>query len=166
MKRLFGHCGLFRLALSTKVATRASEWAASPKLHLALMLSCLLTPAAFGQEAKLSGPGAAPNSSQGAIADLVKAEGFRERCLQLSAKFKHKGVDFQSKSGIGCIISTPQGQRILAMPLSMTMPIDVVQGNEKLSVGCSMFLAAKVENNVRSQVSLASFTQHVDEIPI
>jgi len=167
MKRLFGHCGLFHLALFSKeVATRASAWAASPKLHFALMLSCLLTPAAFGQKGGLPGPGAAPNSSQGAISDTVKAAAFRERCVLLSTKFKHKGFDFQSKSGIGCIISTPQGQHILAMPLGMTMPVDVVQGNEKLSVACSMLFASKLGNTDKFQESLATFIERVDEFPI
>ncbi len=139
MKRLFGHCGL--------------------------LLFCLLTPAVFGQGG-LSLPGATPNTSAGAIAETVKAAAFRERFLLLSAKFKHKGFDFQSKSGIGCIVSTPQGQRILAMPLSMTMPVDVVQGNEKRSVACSMLLAAKVGNTDKFQESLASFTERIDEFPI
>ena len=155
MKRLFGYCGL-----------RASAWAASPKLHLALMLSCLLSPVAFGQEGGLSGPGGAPKSSHGAISDAVKAAAFRERCVLLSTKFKHQGVDFQSKSGIGCIISTPQGQRILAMPFSMTMPVEVVQGNEKRSVACSMLLASKLGNTDTFQESLASFTERVDEFPM
>ena len=145
MKRSFGHCGLS---------------------HLALVLSSLLTPAAFGQPGGSSGYGGGTNSSQGAIADMVKAAAFRERCVLLSTKFKHKGVEFQSKSGMGCIISTPQGQRILAMPLSMMMPVDVVQGNEKLSVACSMLLAAKVGDAGRSQESLAAFAERVDEMPM
>ena len=145
MKRFFGHCGLF---------------------HLFLVLSSLLTPTAFGQIGGFSGPGGAPNSSQVADADMVKAAAFRDRCVLLSTKFKHKGVDFQSKSGMGCIISTPQGQRILAMPLSMTMPVVVAQGNEKLSVACSMLLAAKFGDSGKSQESLASFTERVDEMPM
>ncbi len=168
MKRFFGHCGLFRLALFSKaVATRASEWAASPKLHLALVLSCLLTPVAFGQGTLSGSGGGYPGeASEGAIADKVKAVAFQERCLLLSTRFKHKGIDFQSNSAIGCIISTPQGQRILAMPLSMTLPVDVVQGNEKLSVACSMLLAAKFGDANKFQESLASFTQRVDAIPM
>ena len=145
MKRLYGHFGLF---------------------YLALGLSSLLTPAAFGQPGGSSGYGGGTNSSQGAIADMVKAAAFRERCVLLSTKFKHKGVEFQSKSGMGSIISTPQGQRILAMPLSMTMPVVVTQGNEKISVACSMLLAAKVGDAGKSQESLASFTERVDEMPI
>ena len=173
MKRLTGHCGLFQLAqLSKEVTRRASALAASPKLHVALVLSCLLTPVSLGQGGGLPGgfSGSAsgfPGSfSEGAIADTVNSAAFRERCLLLSTRFKHQGIDFQSHSGIGCIISTPQGQRILAMPLSMTMPVKVVQGNEKLSVECSMLLAAKVGDSNKFQESLASFTQRVDEIPI
>ena len=176
MKRLFGHYRLFHLAhVSKAVANRANTLAASPTLH-ALVLSSFLLPIAFGQgsgsavkgglSSGSSGGGASSGlGSEAAIADTVKVA-FRERYLLLSTKFKHKGVDFQSKSGMGCIVSTPQGQRILAMPLTMTTPVDVIQGNEKLSVACSMLLAAKVGDLGNSQESLVSFTERVDEIPM
>ncbi len=52
------------------------------------------------------------------------------------------------------------------MPLSMTMPVDVVRGNEKPSVARSNLLAAKVGSNDKSKEFLAIFIERVDEIPI
>ena len=50
MKRFFCHFSLLYRALFSKIATAQSwVWAESPKLHVAIALSCLLAPIAFGQ---------------------------------------------------------------------------------------------------------------------
>lgn len=166
MKRLLGHCGLFQVAVISKAAT---EWAKAhgvpQRVHTAFVISCLLVCNAFGQDGDGYQNSAA--EPEGGIADIGKAAAFRERCLLLTTKFKHEGVDFQSKSGIGCIISTPQGQRILAMPASMTKPEEVVQRNNKFPIVCSMLLATKFGNTNRNTSELlASFAESVDELPL
>lgn len=149
---------LFLKALKNKMESTSSlRW-----LGAFFLLSGLLTPVACGQTKGMSGPGI-PESP---IADTAKATAFRERCLLLSTKFDHKGVDFESISGIGCIISTPKGQRILAMPASMTKPLAIAQGNEKLSIPCSMLLATKLGNTSEASESMASFTERVVELSI
>lgn len=162
---------LFSKALTKKMKTTSSlRW-----LGAFILLSGVLTPVAFGQTKGMSGTGmpgglSGPSNStekpESPIADAAKAAAFRERCLLLSTKFDHKGVDFESISGIGCIISTPKGQRILAMPASMTKPLAIAQGNEKLSVPCSMLLATKLGNTPEASESMASFTERVVELSI
>ncbi len=152
---------LFSKALTKLETSSFLRW-----LCAFILLSGLLTPAAFGQKKGMSGPGNSTDGPESPIADAAKATAFRERCLLLSTKFDHKGVDFQSISGMGCIISTPKGQRILALPVSMTKPLDIVQGNEKLSIPCSMLLATKLGNAPEVSESLASFTERVVELSI
>ncbi len=133
---------------------------------LFIVASLLTQHSAFGQKG-INLPGSASTPVTG---EEKAALAFRDRCLLLSTKFKHNGVEFQSKSGIGCVIATPQGQRILAMPLSMTQPIEVLEGNEpkakaKLSIPSSLLLAAKIGSDKRSRERLDAFDAQVADLP-
>ena len=163
------------MKLFSKALKKMETTSSLRRLGAFFLLSSLLTPVAFGQTKGMSGTGmpgglSGPSNStekpESPIADAAKATTFRERCLLLSTKFNHKGVDFESMSGMGCIISTPKGQRILAMPASITKPLNIVQGKETVSIPCSMLLATKLGIAPEASEFLASFTERVVELSI
>lgn len=156
MKRLSLGCSLFHPATLIIVASLSTQHPA------------------FGQKGSnapsLPGGVSGPVSRAPVTGEEKEAAAFRDRCLLLTTKFKHNGVEFQSKTGIGCVIATPQGQRILAMPLSMTEPIEISQGNEKdanpkLTIPSSLLLAAKIGSDKKSRERLEAFNAQVADMP-
>lgn len=167
MKHLFVHLWLLcHFAGSEFAKLRDKPMPKWFSLIAFLLFYCLLIPTALGQKKGMTtGSGDPSEKPASANLDTAKANAYGERYLQLTTKFKHKGVDFQSKSGIGCVISASPGQRILAIPLSMTKPVDVIQGNEKLSIPCSMLLATKNWSTGDNEALQASFAERADEFP-
>jgi len=83
----------------------------------------------------------------------AKAKSFIARSLKLSAKFNHNGVELESNTGVGFVLATPRGQRILVMPSSLTKPVQVslgkdVEGKSKLWVNSSWLLVAKSDGQL------------------
>lgn len=156
MKRLSLGCSLFHPATLIIFASLSTQHSA------------------FGQKSSnapsLPGGMSGPVSRAAVTGEEKEAAAFRDRCLLLTTKFKHNGVEFQSKTGIGCVIATPQGQRILAMPLSMTEPIEISQGNgkdanPKLTISSSLLLAAKIGSDKKSRERLDAFSAQVADLP-
>jgi hypothetical protein len=161
MKRLSVVCGLFHLVtwLSfASVLTQHSAFGQSSGFGGASGLAG--GPGGFGPGG-FSIPGPLTGRGEKEVAAI------RDRCLMLSSKFNHNGVEFQSKTGIGCIIATPQGQRILAMPLSMTQPIEIAQerANGKLTIPSSLLLAGKLGSDKESRERLEAFAAQVADMP-
>lgn len=85
----------------------------------------------------------------------AKAKSFIARSLLLSARFYHNGVEIESNTGVGFVLATPRGQRILVMPSSLTKPVQVslgkdVEGKSKLWVNSSWLLVAKSDGQLDS----------------
>ena len=94
---------------------------------------------------------------------LEKANDLRDRYIFLATKFKHTGVEFQSKVGFGCIIATHSGQRILAMPSSMIEPKSFPLGDLELSIPSSMILAVRI-NDFQFRDRSNSFSKYIEAL--
>ena len=104
----------------------------------------------------MGGMGGVESSMSEAEAILLaspKARSFILRSLLLSARFNHNGVELESNTGVGFVLATPRGQRILVMPSSLTKPVEVslgkdVEGKSKLWVNSSWLLVAKSDGQL------------------
>lgn len=117
------------------------------------------------------GPGSGYGSGAGGPSNtfnskaITNAVAVSERFLKLSARFNHNGVELQSKNGMGFVIASPRGQRILVLPTFLTQPIEISRGAEegggdKLSVDCSMLLIGQNRLNVYWNTDVTSLDAH------
>ncbi len=95
---------------------------------------------------------------------VLKANAFLEECILLENKFR--GVELQSKTGLGCIITSPWGQNVLVMPGSIAAPIKVTDVDPAMQIQSRLLLAARVGSNPQFFERMNSFSLNLEDLPM